>query len=137
MGAPASRPPRARSLRARALACLARREHSRTELARKLAPHAVDADELNRLLDSLEADKLLSDARFAEVLARSLFRVSAPGLRTALVAAVALALVGAGFSPLYDTPLSSSRARSSSDSLTKANSANSRYRKPPWISREE
>lgn len=48
----------------------------------------------------------------AGLLARSLFRVGAPGLRKALVAAVALALVGAGFSPLYDTPLSSSRARS-------------------------
>lgn len=71
MGAPASRPPRQRSLRARALAYLARREHSRTELARKLAPHAADADELNRLLDSLEADQLLSDARFVEVIARS------------------------------------------------------------------
>lgn len=71
MGAPASRPPRPRSLRARALAYLARREHSRVELARKLAPHAADADELRRLLDSLEADRLLSDARFAEVLARS------------------------------------------------------------------
>jgi len=71
MGAPASRPPRTRSLRARALAYLARREHSRSELARKLAPHAADADELNRLLDSLEADQLLSDARFVEVIARS------------------------------------------------------------------
>ena len=48
----------------------------------------------------------------AGLLARSLFRVSAPGLRTALVVAVALALVGAGFSPLYDTPLSSSRGHS-------------------------
>jgi len=46
-------------------------------------------------------------------LARSLFRVRAPHVRTALVAAVALALVGAGLSPLYDTPLSSSRGRSS------------------------
>ncbi len=71
MGAPASRPPRPRSLRARALAALARREHSRAELARKLTPHAADPDELNRLLDALEADKLLSDARFVEVLARS------------------------------------------------------------------
>jgi hypothetical protein len=48
----------------------------------------------------------------AGLLARSLFRVGAPRLRTALFAAVALALVGAGFSPLYDTPLSSSRGRS-------------------------
>ncbi len=48
----------------------------------------------------------------AGLLARSLARVGAPRVRTALVAAIALAIVGAGLSPLYDTPLSSSRGRS-------------------------
>lgn len=67
----ARRPRRQVSLGARALGYLARREHSRTELARKLAPHAESAELLNRLLDELEAKKLLSDARFVEVLARS------------------------------------------------------------------
>jgi len=69
-GRPA-RPPRQKSLRARALGYLARREHSRTELARKLAPHAADADELTRLLNALEADRLLSDERFVGSLART------------------------------------------------------------------
>ncbi|MEO1767183.1 recombination regulator RecX [Thiobacter aerophilum] len=56
------------SLRERALACLARREYSRAELARKLAPHAAHGDELDALLDELARRGWLSDARFAEVL---------------------------------------------------------------------
>lgn len=46
---------------------LARREHSRAELARKLSPHG-EADEIAALLDALERERLLSDARFAESL---------------------------------------------------------------------
>lgn len=65
------RPRREKSLLARALAYLARREHSRAELARKLAPHAESAEQLTSLLASLEAKNLLSEARFVEVLARS------------------------------------------------------------------
>jgi regulatory protein len=65
------RPRREKSLLARALAHLARREHGRAELARKLAPHAESAEQLDRLLDELEARKLLSEARFVDVLARS------------------------------------------------------------------
>ncbi len=69
---PADRRPRREiSLLARALSYLARREHSRSELARKLAPHAASDEQLNQLLDDLEAKKLLSEARFVEVLARS------------------------------------------------------------------
>ena len=60
-----------KSLSARALGLLARREHSRAELARKLSAHATSPAELNHLLDDLEAKKLLSDRRFTEVLARS------------------------------------------------------------------
>jgi len=56
------------TLRQRALAALARREHSRNELARKLAPHAADRDELEALLDALERERLLSGERFAESL---------------------------------------------------------------------
>jgi len=65
------RPRREKSLLARALGYLAQREHSRAELQRKLAPHAESADQLARLLDELEAKKLLSDRRFTEVLTRS------------------------------------------------------------------
>lgn len=56
------------SLRQRALAALTRREHSRTELARKLRPHAGTEDELETLLDDLARERLLSEERFAESL---------------------------------------------------------------------
>jgi regulatory protein len=53
------------TLRERALNLLARREHGRAELARKLAPHA-EGEDLDALLDGLEREGLLSDARYAE-----------------------------------------------------------------------
>ena len=61
-------------LKARALRFLARREHSRAELSRKLAPHAESAEALLFLLDELEARKQLSDERFAEVRANWMSR---------------------------------------------------------------
>lgn len=54
------------SLRARALGYLARREHSRAELRRKLAAHAESAEMLDGLLDELEKGRQLSDKRYAE-----------------------------------------------------------------------
>ena len=54
------------SLRERALRMLARREHARAELARKLAPYAESGDEVEALLDDLTARRLLSDARYVE-----------------------------------------------------------------------
>lgn len=71
----AARPPL--SLKARALQWLAQREHSRVELRRKLmrAARLRDADqadavdagpEVEALLDWLEAERHLSDARFVE-----------------------------------------------------------------------
>lgn len=58
------------TLRERALNLLARREHSRAELGRKLAPHA-EADEVEALLDVLERENLLSNTRYAEMLAHA------------------------------------------------------------------
>ncbi|RKP49508.1 recombination regulator RecX [Trinickia fusca] len=55
-----------RSLKARALDYLSRREYSRTELSRKLAPFAEEGDSLDALIDTLEREGWLSDARFAE-----------------------------------------------------------------------
>ncbi len=52
-------------LRARALRLLARREHSRAELRRKLGLHAESAEALEALLDALSGKKQLSDERFA------------------------------------------------------------------------
>jgi regulatory protein len=56
------------SLKARALKYLSAREHSRIELARKLARYAQEGDDIESLLDSLESAKFLSDARFSESL---------------------------------------------------------------------
>ena len=53
-------------LRQRALRLLARREHSRDELGRKLMAHADSDETLTALLDALEQGGLLSDARYAE-----------------------------------------------------------------------
>lgn len=58
------------SLKARAVALLSRREHSRIELARKLGPHA-DPDnpaQLEHVLDELERENWLSNERFAHSL---------------------------------------------------------------------
>jgi regulatory protein len=56
------------SLKARALRYLAAREHSRQELARKLARYAEASDDIPALLAWLEASKFLSESRFAESL---------------------------------------------------------------------
>ncbi|MGE5336569.1 MAG: recombination regulator RecX [Gemmatimonadota bacterium] len=58
----------------RAVAFLARREHSRAELARKLARYQLDgqdASSVEAVLDQLEAKGMLSDERFAAALTRS------------------------------------------------------------------
>ena len=55
------------TLRERALRLLARREHARDELARKLFPHAESADALAALLDDLVARGLLCDERYVEM----------------------------------------------------------------------
>lgn len=61
-------PDQALSLRARALRCLAQREHSRIELRRKLLRYDDDVDAIDALLDELERAQLLSNARFAQSL---------------------------------------------------------------------
>lgn len=61
-----SKPPR--SLKGRALGYLSRREYSRAELARKLAPYVGEDESVEPVLDALEQEGWLSDARFAESL---------------------------------------------------------------------
>ena len=56
----------AESLRGRALKLLARREHSRLELARKLAPHAEDPALIEALLDDFAKRGWLSEHRVVE-----------------------------------------------------------------------
>jgi len=50
---------------------LARREHSRAELVQKLAPHAEGSEQIETLLDDLVRQGFLSDARYAEGIART------------------------------------------------------------------
>jgi regulatory protein len=64
----------AAELKSRALRYLVRREHSRAELARKLAPHAESPQAIETLLDSLLSKKQQSDERFAAERARVLSR---------------------------------------------------------------
>jgi regulatory protein len=61
-------------LRTRALRHLARREHSRAELSRKLLPFAASQQLLDVLLSELEGRKLLSNHRFAEMRTHTLSR---------------------------------------------------------------
>ncbi len=62
------------TLRERARRLLARREHSRAELGRKLAAHVEPEDDLEALLEELSRRKLLSDERYAESRAHVLSR---------------------------------------------------------------
>ena len=56
------------SLKARALRYLSAREHSRPELARKLSRYAQPDDDVEALLNVLEAANFLSQSRFTESL---------------------------------------------------------------------
>ena len=60
------RQPVEKSLRARAIDALARREHTRVELLRKLSTHSDDLQQINLLLDDLQTRGWLSDERYAE-----------------------------------------------------------------------
>ena len=62
------------SLRERALAMLARREHTRAEMTRKLSPHSEYPEQVEQLLDALVARGWLSETRFAESRANALAR---------------------------------------------------------------
>lgn len=55
----------------RALALLVRREHSRKELARKLADRGIEQEAASAAIERLAGDGWQSDARFAEMLVRT------------------------------------------------------------------
>jgi regulatory protein len=59
------------AIRARAIKLLARREHALSELVRKLTQRGFDADAAASVAAELKAENLLSEARFAESVARS------------------------------------------------------------------
>ena len=59
-------------LQRRALRLLARREHTRAELARKLAPHSSSTPAIQSLIENLQSRGLLSEERYAEARAHRL-----------------------------------------------------------------
>jgi regulatory protein len=64
---PGDSPPSARDA---ALGLLARREHSRRDLKRKLAARGIDADSAEAALEELGRERYQSDERFAEAVVR-------------------------------------------------------------------
>ena len=96
-------------LQQRAVSLLARREHTRAELARKLSPHGT-AEEIATVLNELARTGLQSDARFAESYVRSqAARQGAARLRQTLrTKGVATELIESG---LIDLPDEMERAR--------------------------
>ena len=66
----APRPRAPKSLQARAVAYLARREYPRSELRDKLLATGASIDEVDPVLDELAAQGYLSDARFAQAVVR-------------------------------------------------------------------
>ena len=68
----------ATDIRARALRLLARREHSRAELRRKLAAHVEEGFDLEALLDDFTARGWLSEERFVEQTVRAKARKYGP-----------------------------------------------------------
>ena len=56
------------SLKGRALRLLSQREHSRAELATKLARHVQESDDLHAVLDDLQAKDFINAQRVAESL---------------------------------------------------------------------
>lgn len=75
------------SLKGRALRLLSGREHSRSELERKLAAHEQEPGELARVLDELQAKGFISQERVADsVLHRRSSRLGAARIRQELQA---------------------------------------------------
>jgi regulatory protein len=66
----ASKPRPPKSLKARAVGYLARREYARTELRDKLLATGAAPDEVDPVLDALAAQGYLSDERYAHALVR-------------------------------------------------------------------
>jgi len=66
------------SLKVQAMRFLARREHTRAELKRKLEARALEGEDVEGLLDELTQRGWLSDARYAEQAIRSKARRFGP-----------------------------------------------------------
>ena len=98
--------------RGRALRLLARREHSRAELERKLAIHVEDKAELSALLDELTTQGWISETRVVEQLVHAKRGRYGPArLRQLLLAkGVSAELISPALSKLKSGELSAARS---------------------------
>ena len=120
---------------ARALRLLARREHSRRELERKLAPHVADGAELSALLDDLTARGWLSEARFVEQLVHAKrSRYGAARIRQTLFErGVPEDLIGPALAALKDTEVEAARSVWSKKFRAARSSASERARQVRFL----
>jgi regulatory protein len=109
---PSKKPKTELSLGARALRLLARRDHTRAELERKLAPYVDDPAELHALLDDFSQRGWLSDTRAIEqVIHAKRARFGAARIRQELVGrGVPADLIGPALENLKASELAAARA---------------------------
>lgn len=109
---PSSKGRPAPSPAARALRLLARRDHTRLELARKLAPHIEDDAELQALLDDFTARGWLSEGRVvAELVCAQRARLGPARIRQVLLQkGVVEELIAPAILDLKATELEAARA---------------------------
>lgn len=100
------------SLKGRALRLLSQREHSRTELERKLARHVQEGENLAAVLDDLQAKDFINETRAAEsVVHRRAGRMGVARLRQELQAkGLTGETVEQALAPLQGTELERARA---------------------------
>ncbi|RYF75200.1 MAG: recombination regulator RecX [Comamonadaceae bacterium] len=100
------------SLKGRALRLLSQREHSRSELERKLASHEQEPGALARALDELESKGFISEARVVQsVLHQRAARLGGARIRQELQAkGIAPEAVAQALQSLHDTELERARA---------------------------
>ena len=93
------------SLKGRALRYLSAREHSRAELTRKLAPYAETPEQLALVLDDLQANDFISEARVTEsVIHRRAGRYGASRIKYELLnKGLATEVVAAAMAQLHET----------------------------------
>ncbi|WP_440105740.1 recombination regulator RecX [Acidovorax sp. BL-A-41-H1] len=100
------------SLKGRALRLLSQREHSRDELRRKLARHVQEGEDLDAVLDDLQAKDFISEARVVEsTVHRRASRLGAARIRQELQAkGVAPDLVQQAVAGLHDSEFARAHA---------------------------
>ena len=99
------------SLKGRALRLLAGREHSRSELEKKLAAHEAEPGELQRVLDELQAKGFINEQRVVEsVLNRRAARLGTGRVKQELQAkGIGAEAMAAAVAQLRDTELERAR----------------------------